>query len=164
MYAEIVHFAYNNCHTLGGPVLHRAAKFAVDNDLDSNPEILWHTLASQMAAQNPDTVVIAAVDGKKVAGHLVARAVNYDGNVSVMITQLQIDSKMREDREETMAMGWAKLEEWAKSINAKNIRCWAMNEKVANLFERFGLVDKGYVLMEIGVSNSEDEDGVPEEN
>jgi hypothetical protein len=95
MHAEIVHAAYNNCHTLGGPVLHRAARFAMENDLDSNPEILWATLAGQMLASQPDTIVIAAVDGKTVAGHLVARAVDYDGTRIVMVTQLQIDAKRR---------------------------------------------------------------------
>jgi hypothetical protein len=77
-----------------------------------------------------------------------------------MVTQLQIDAKRREDREETMRQGWEKLDEWARAIGATKIRCWAMNEKVASLFERFGLEPKDYVLMETEVPEPE----VPEEN
>jgi hypothetical protein len=133
--------------------LARAVRFARVNDISGNPEVLWHTLAYQMMCDNPDTLILAAVDGSKVYGHFIAKLLNYDGELIVMITQLEIDKKQRDNREETMRAGMAETIEWAKSLGATGVRCWAMNETLAKLFERFGLAPKDYVLMHLDIAD-----------
>ena len=74
-----------------------------------------------------------------------------------LITQLEIDKKDREGREETMLGGMGLVHDFATLWGAERVRCWARNEKVAKLFIRFGFEPKDYVLMDRGL---EVEDGI----
>jgi hypothetical protein len=156
MKLEVVSFGARNCHKYGAQVLYRATRFADKYDTDCDPEVLWHTITQSFVQQNPEMLVLAAVEGKKVVGHLLCRIINNDGTMIALITQLEIDSKKREGREETMADGMATVHTFAKAWGCQRVRCWARDEKVAKLFTRFGFKPKDYVLMDIGL---EVEDG-----
>jgi len=152
MELAIVNLANNNCHRYGSQVLARAVNFARANDISGDSEILWHTLAHQMMLDSPDTLILAAVEGNVVHGHFIARLLNFDGELKVMITQLAIDKPERDGREETMRAGMEKTIEWAKLVGATGVRCWAMTPLLAKLFKRFGLEAKDYVLMELDLN------------
>ena len=156
MKVEIVNYAAGNCHKYGSQILYRAVKFAEKYDSDCVPEVLWNTITYSLRQENPEMLVLAAIEDGKVAGHLLCRIVNNDGTLIALITQLEIDQKKREDREQTMLDGMGLVHNFAKLWGAKRVRCWARNEKVAILFERFGFKPKDYVLMDIGL---EVEDG-----
>lgn len=151
MKVEIVNYAAGNCHVYGSQVLYRATKFVQENDLDSDPEILWHTITQNLVQQNPDMLVLAAVDGNKVFGHLLCRLVNMDGMIIALVTQLAIDRKERDGREETIRQGLELVHQFAVAGGAKRVRCWAMNEKLATIFTELGFKPKDYVLMDIGL-------------
>jgi hypothetical protein len=157
MRTEIVHASNGNCHKYGSAVLHRAVRFAVQNELDSDPEILWHSMAQQMYANPPSMLMLAAIDGNKVRGHLLARLQEYDGSRSVFISHLQIDKNARENREGVIASGLEMIVNWAKSNGATSIRCWAMNEKVAGIFSALGFEPKDYVLMESPIKETSED-------
>jgi hypothetical protein len=150
MRAEIVHGSMGNCHKYGSAVLHRAVRFSIENDLDSDPEVLWHALAKDMWSAQPGSLLIAAIQDERVKGHLLARLNDYDGTRAVFITHLQIDSEAEEDRMQVMADGRDMFVKWGLENGATKIRCWAMNEKLGKLFQhpRFGMKPKDYVLME----------------
>lgn len=148
---KVVNYANKNCHIYGTAVLNRVIKFAEEHDLDSDPEVLWHTVTNEMVTQNPNMLILAGVENGKVAGHMLTRIVNNDGTLVALITQIEIDDDAREDRAEMWTTGWPIVENFARSRNAKRIRCWAMNEKLATLFKRFGFKPKSYVLMDIGL-------------
>lgn len=156
MKLEIVSYGAGNCHKYGPQILYRSVKFAEKYDSDCNPEVLWHTITQSFVKQNPDMLVLAAVEEEKVVGHLLCRIVNNDGMLIALITQLEIDSENRELREETMQDGMAVINNFAVAWGAERVRCWARDEKVAKLFERFGFKPKDYVLMDRGL---EVEDG-----
>jgi len=149
MELAVVNYANHNCHKYGSQVLYRAVKFAQENDLDSDPEVLWHVITNAMVDQGSDMLVLAAVEKNKVHGHLLVRIVNNDGMLIALITQLAIDIKERDGREETIQDGMAVIHNFAMSKNAKRVRCWAMNEKLVTMFTRFGFKPKDYVLMDI---------------
>jgi hypothetical protein len=156
MRLEIVNFCKNNCHKYGSQILYRAIRFAKKYDATCDPETLWHTITIEMAKQSAEMLVLAAVENGKVVGHLLCRIINNDGTLICLITQLEIDEKKRDNREEVMIEGMEIIEQFAEAWKCKRIRCWARDEKVAKLFERFGFEPKDYVLMDIGL---EVEDG-----
>jgi len=156
MKLEIVSYGAGNCHKYGSQILFRAVKFAKTYDSDVDPEVLWHTITQSFVKQNPDMLILAAVEREKVVGHLLCRIVNNDGMLIALITQLDIDQKKRDGREETMQEGMAIIHNFAVAWGAQRVRCWAREEKVAKLFERFGFKPKDYVLMDRGL---EVEDG-----
>jgi len=156
MKLEVVHQRNRNCHKYGSQVLARAVRFVRANGISGDPDVIWGTLAVQMIMDNPTQLILAAVeDSGKVRGHFIARLLDFDGELQVMITQLEIDRDAREDREVVMQNGMAMTIEWAKSLGATTVRCWAMTPTLAKLFERFGLEPKDYVLMERDITNPE---------
>lgn len=148
MRLEIVSYAAGSCHKYGPQILYRAVKFAKQYDTDCVPEILFHTITLEMAKQNPEMLVLAAVENDKVVGHLLCRVINNDGTMICLITQLDIDKEHRDGREDTMIEGMETIGQFAAAWNCQRIRCWAREEKVAKLFERFGFKPKDYVLMD----------------
>ena len=66
-----------------------------------------------------------------------------------MITQLEITHESADMRRHVLEEGWPLVEDWAQINQAKSIKCWAMNPKVAKVFEKFGLKDKGVTVMEV---------------
>jgi len=156
MKVELVNFAARNCHEYGPALLYRAVKFSRDNDLDSDPETLYQTMAYEMMRENPDMIVLAAIERKKVVGHLLARVVNIDGTIMILVTQLEIDKKYRDGRQDTILNGFDIIKQFAASKETNKIRCWAMNENVAKIFERLGFKPKSHILMDAVM---EEEDG-----
>jgi len=152
----IVSYANKNCNKYGSQVLYRAIKFARERDLDSDPEVLWHTITNGMVAQNSDMLVMAGLEDGKVIGHMIVRIVNNEGTLIALITQIEIDDDIRDGRDDVWEAGWPIIYQFARSKGATRVRCWAMNEKLAKLFTRFGFEPKDYVLMDIGL---EVEDG-----
>jgi hypothetical protein len=148
MKLEVVNYAARNCHKYGSQILYRAVKFAEKYDSDCVPEILWHTITLEMAKQNPEMLVLAAVEDDKVAGHLLCRVINNDGTLICLVTQLEIDEEKRDGREDTMIGGMETIGQFAAAWKCERIRCWARNDKTAKLFERFGFKPKDYVLMD----------------
>ena len=148
MKLEIVNYGAGNCHQYGSQILYRAVRFAKKYDIDCVPETLFHTITHAFMAQNPEMLVLAAIERGKVVGHLLCRVINNDGTMICLITQLEIDEKYRNDRELTMMQGMEVIGQFASAWNCQRIRCWARDEKVAKLFERFGFKPKDYVLMD----------------
>jgi hypothetical protein len=151
MNVKIVNYGTGNCHKYGSQILYRAVKFAEKYDNDCVPEVLWHTITHNLGKQNPEMLVLAAIEDNKVVGHLLCRIVNNDGTLIALITQLEIDREDREGREQTMLDGMGLVHDFAVLWGAERVRCWARNEKVAKLFERFGFEPKDYVLMDRGL-------------
>lgn len=156
MKLEIISYAAGNCHKYGSQILYRAVRFAKKYDTDCVPEVLWHTITQSFVQKNPEMLVLAAVEKSKVVGHMLCRVINNDGTMIALITQLEIDDKKREGREQTMQDGIGIVHNFAKAWSCQRVRCWARDEKNAKLFERFGFKPKDYVLMDIGL---EVEDG-----
>lgn len=155
MKVEIVNYGAGNCHKYGSQILYRAVKFAEKYDNDCVPEVLWHTITHNFGKQNPEMLVLAAIEDDKVVGHLLCRIVNNDGTLIALITQLEIDQKDREGREQTMLDGMGLVRDFATLWGAERVRCWARNEKVAKLFVRFGFEPKDYVLMDRALENKD---------
>jgi hypothetical protein len=151
MELKVVNFANRNCHIYGSQVLDRAVKFVEQYDVDADPEMLWHTITNSFVVQNPDMLVLAAVEGEEVYGHLLVRIVNNDGMLIALITQLAIDRDKRDGRETTIEQGLEVIHGFALSKGATRVRCWAMNEELAILFKRLGFEPKDYVLMDIAL-------------
>jgi len=157
MELAVVNYANRNCSDFGTQILDRAMRFAYDMELDGDPEILWHTITQEMVKQNPEMLILAAVDGGKVYGHMICRIVNDDGCLIGLVTQLAIDEEQREGREETIMKGMEVVYAFSRSRGATRVRCWAMNEKLAILFTKFGLKPKDYVLMDIALEAQDGE-------
>ncbi|MHC4120798.1 MAG: hypothetical protein ACYSWO_25180, partial [Planctomycetota bacterium] len=85
--------------------------------------------------------------------------INNDGTLICLITQLEIDKELRDGREITMIDGMEVIGQFAAAWKCQRIRCWARNDKVAKLFERFGFEPKDYVLMDraLEIDNGEEE-------
>ena len=149
MELAIVNYANKNCHLYGPQVLDRAVEFVNEYDMDSDPEILWHTITNSFVAPDANMLVLAAVEDDVVHGHLIVRIVNNEGMLIALITQLAIDKMERDGREETIQAGMEVIHAYAISKGASRVRCWAMNEELAILFKRFGFEPKKYVLMDI---------------
>ena len=148
MKLTVVSYGAGNCHKYGSQVLYRAVRFAEKYDADCLPEVLWHTITLEMAKQNPEMLALAAIENNKVVGHLLCRVINNDGTLICLITQLEMDKKKRDGREDTMIDGMEVIGQFAAAWKCQRIRCWARDEKVAKLFERFGFKPKDYVLMD----------------
>jgi len=148
MKVVIVNYGAGNCHEYGPQILYRAVKFVEKYDNDCVPEVLWHTITHAMRQENPEMLVLAAIEDNKVVGHMLTRIVNNDGTLIALITQLEIDQKQREGREQTMLDGIQLVYNFATLWGAKRVRGWARNKNVAKLFERFGFGPKDYVLMD----------------
>ena len=157
MELAIVSYANRNCHIYGPQILDRVMDFVNLYDMDSDPEILWHTITNSFVSNDSDTMVLAAVEDGVVHGHLVVRIVNNEGMLIALITQLAIDKMERDGREETIQAGMAVIHAFAKSKNATRVRCWAMNEELAIMFKRFGFEPKDYVLMDIALEADDGE-------
>ena len=156
MELAIVSYANRNCHIYGPQILDRAMDFVEMYDMDSDPEILWHTITNSFVSNDSDTMILAAVEDVVVHGHLIVRIVNNEGLLIALITQLAIDRMERDGREETIQAGMEVIHAFARSKGASRVRCWAMNEELAILFKRLGFEPKDYVLMDIAL---EAEDG-----
>jgi len=48
----------------------------------------------------------------------------------------------------TAMEGWEHIENWARAMQAGAVRTWAMNDKLAKVFTRYGLEAEPHVLME----------------
>ncbi|MHC4120584.1 MAG: hypothetical protein ACYSWO_24075 [Planctomycetota bacterium] len=148
MKLEVVSYGNSNCHKYGSQILYRSVRFAKKYDSDCVPEVLWHTITLEMAKQNPEMLALAAVENDKVVGHLLCRVINNDGTLICLITQLEIDKKYTEGREDTMIEGMDVIGQFAAVWGCQRVRCWARDDKTAKLFERFGFEPKDYVLMD----------------
>jgi len=158
MELAVISYANKNCHKYGDQLLRRVIDFADKYDLDSDPEILWHTITNAMVVQNSDMLILGAVEDDVMHGHLLVRIVNNDGMLIALITQLAIDMDEREGREETIQAGMEVIHAFATSRGATRVRCWAMSEELAIMFKRFGFEPKDYVLMDIALEENNGEE------
>lgn len=144
-----VHASEGNCHLYGGEFLDRVIAFLSKYDCDGDPEYIWHELSLEMKNERTSRLCLAAINEEgEMVGHLLAEAQFQYGIQSVMITQLEINHDSAAMRGELMRKGWPFIIQWAENISARSIRCWALNEKVASVFAKFGFNDKGVVVME----------------
>jgi hypothetical protein len=147
--AEVVHISRQNVALYGGSVLDRAVRFAIENDLDADPDVLWANIAAAMIAPEPSHLVIAAIDDDDlVRGFIISGLILFHGTYGIFIESLEIDRDARDGREEAMRNGWSLICEWGRSRDAKFIRAWSMNEKLAKVFSRFGMEAKPYMLVQ----------------
>lgn len=153
--AEVVHATRANVHKYGCAVIERAIAFSEEHELDSDPQTLWATLAGSMVNLQPSMLCIAAVEDGEVVGHLTASLLNFHGTIGVFVESLGIDAPRREGREQTMKDGFEEIIAWGRSNNATFIRAWAMNEKLVSVFNRFGLKEKPYRLIETKIDGGE---------
>lgn len=155
MRAEIVHISQGNVSKYGGQVLDRVVAFATRTGSDAQPETLWANIAIAMVSPNPAYLVMAAVDDEDaVCGFMVSSLILFHGTYGVFIESAEIDNDARDGREEMMRAAFTILSDWGRSRGASFIRAWAMNEKLAKVFERFGLGTKPYILIQAGLGGA----------
>lgn len=157
MKLEIVHCSAGNVARLGPQVIERAILFAETYDVLVDPQTLMANIAGQMYAQDGARwmLILAAVSTEyqdAVVGHAIVELVNNHGRTTAVVSQLQVDKDQRVGREETIRSGMGVVWTWAKSMGATKIRAWALNEKLARLYESMrGFDRKPYVLVEADV-------------
>jgi len=151
LHAEVVHASKGNCHLYGTQFLDRAVNFIISYDCGGDPEFLWHELSNDMRSNPPWKLCIVGIDDDtgEVCGHLLAELQAQYGIRQVMITQLEITHPSADMRRQMLEADWHLVEDWARANQAKFIKCWAMNEKVAKAFEKYGFKPKGVTVMEL---------------
>ena len=153
MRSEVVHAANGNVHLYGGAVIERVNSFNVRHGLKANPTNVFAELSYQMVTQQPHTLVqVCLTEADEVVGHGVTLIQELYGYRTAMIYQLEMDDHARnETREQVFKSGLDQILAWAENGGCQAIRCWAMNKKLAEVFKRFGFVDKDFRFCEVGI-------------
>jgi hypothetical protein len=146
----VVHISKGNVNRYGGDIVKRAVAFNDKRGLKCVPEAVFAELSAQMCMEAPHTLCLACVDDEeKVRGHAISHINELYGYRTAMVYHLEIDEDARDDTRMAMLMqGWEQIEEWARVNGCKAIRTWAMNEKLAEIFSRYGFEAQSHVLME----------------
>lgn len=151
---ETVHSSNRNVHLYGSAALRRAVAFIKKYNLDPDPEVFWHCLASQMAQPQPTMLTVIGIEDGRVVGHLIAEVQDNYGCIIVNIIQWEMDNGIHHmQKGKALREGWNIVNGWAALNGAKKIRCWAMNETVAQMFEKLGFDDTGYTIMDVSVTS-----------
>ena len=150
MKSVVVHASQGNVSRYGGDVVKRVVAFNEKRGLNCIPEVVFADLATQMCSADPHTLCLACIDDDdKVRGHAVSHIQELYGYRTVMVYHLEIDDDARDEtRAAMLAQGWNQIEEWARLNECRAIRTWAMNERLAEIFSRYGFEAQPHVLME----------------
>lgn len=150
MKAVIVHASQGNAHKYGGDVIKRVVAFNEKRGLGAQPEFVFAELSAQMYVTDPHTLCLACVDDDdKVKGHAIVHMLDMYGYRTAMIYHLEIDDDARDETRKAMfTQGWNLMEEWARRIGCKAMRAWAMNKKLSEVFQQYGLERKDFVFVE----------------
>lgn len=152
MRLEIVHVGCGNVHVYGGIVVNRVIAFNEKYGLKADPTHVMVELTNSMVATEPTALVLVGVsDGGAVVGHAIVLLQELFGIRTAMIYQLEFDDDAIDGREDVMQQGWNQIESWADNHHCTAIRAWAMNEKLAEVFRRFGLENKNYQFVEVEI-------------
>jgi hypothetical protein len=151
--SEVVHAANGNVHLYGGAVIERVNSFNARHSLKANPTNVFAELSYQMVTQQPHTLVqVCLTEENEVVGHAVTLIQELYGHRTAMIYQLEIDDLARDkSREEMLRSGLNQIVAWAENGGCQEVRCWAMNKKLAEVFKRFGFADKDFRFCEVGI-------------
>lgn len=153
MRQEVVHVSNGNVVKYGGDIIQRVISFNTQTGLKANPNAVFFELASQMAVERPHTLIQAILDeNDKLVGHCITHINELYGYRTAMIYQLHVDDDAREaTRQDMFDDGWNQIVAWAENAGCQAIRAWAMNGKLAKVFEKYGLVQKPFTFVEVGI-------------
>jgi hypothetical protein len=152
-----LHATNPETHTLLKPALERVMEFTTANDSDADPSVLFAELAASYFHQEPSTCLWVGLDeSEKIVAHLFATIDNYYGGRFLTIHQLWKDPDVTVTEDDRDVM-FGNLHRWAKATGCKDIRIYAMNKIVADIFEKgYGFVPTERVMMSMPIEDSEE--------
>lgn len=135
MKVVLMHVSNPETHAFLRTALERVMTFVSMNDSDADPEILYAELAAAYFQPNPTTMMwVGADEDGAIVAHMVATIDNYYGGRFVTIHQLWKDPGEEITTEQRAEM-FGSLKEWGRGHNCADIRVYAINDTVAEVFE-----------------------------
>jgi len=149
---SVVHAKKENVAKFGPGVLERVVLFARKYHPEANEEILVGFCLGQMYAENPTALTLAVFDDdKRLWGHALFVLEEHFGSPHVTIVQLELDhengGQHPKNRAGAYRDGMKILDDWTKSLGCSCQMLYAANDKVADIFEKYGAKRTGRVLM-----------------
>lgn len=136
-------------HIFLGSVLKRIRIFAETWDSDANSIVISRAVEKDFVKdKDQEFMIIIAVREMQIVGHLLARALDYYGNLYINVHQMDIDANSGITLEqEQRPLRW--LINWQKEIGAKGIRAMVPDAVNARRLKIMYGFTEMYIMMKL---------------
>ena len=124
-------------------LLERVERFCRERQTDTDPGTLRKAIMQDFTADNPQMLVLIAIEGSEIKGHLLAVMCSWFGRKFSLAMQIECDRHVGDG---IMTAGWEQLKDWTTAQGGRKIKCEALTPALARLYRRFGLRNKRITL------------------
>lgn len=138
------------------PMLERIEKFCDRFGSEADPNIFFEAIARSYFSETPDMLLFAAVQEGNIVAHALYTFENFYGHKYVNMMQYWVDEECKVSYQ-FKEMVFRDVAAWAKEIGTDDVRIWARNEEVADLFEKvYGFERSEKVIMDTSLKKVAD--------
>lgn len=114
--------------------LDRVKFFCSKYDTDTDGSIICRLLEMHFVSDNPQFIMLAAVNGDRIIGHALSSIEVYYGKRVLVIIQLELDQKIVRDE---LDKGFEAILSWGRVQGAEDVRILTGTKSKARMFKRF---------------------------
>lgn len=147
MEVYLVHYSTDHPNLLKR-LLERIEQFCSRYESEANPDIFFEALTESYYSVSPGFLMFAGIEDGKMIGHAVYSMENFYGHKYVNMMQYWVDPDCKIDYKFKEKV-FRDVKVWADEAGTDDVRIWARNEQVAELFEKvYGFERSEKVIME----------------